>query len=320
MPVPWSRLPHPPMSWPPKQPSALLHSLPFRVSPRPCARHHLRLYRLSRSRHQTNIPQRHGSAVEHVPPVLQNQAEASKFAQAVGKQAKSNAGNENLQKQSQQEVAASLPASGGSRISASDAKADTSNASSQPDNPSESSATTGTLTPSTSPAVTPDTSSQSAPLTSMALEPVTNDRPLETVLHLEPPTTSRGQSQHRRAPHLEAPPYVHHFDTYTLVKNLSKSGFTYDQSVTMMKAVRSLLAANLDMAKDGLVSKSDVENVSLLILITAIPCIMLILHCRSPTSSGRRAPSCVPKSRPVAKWRQTSLVASGRTCNTRSTF
>ncbi|MCJ1258910.1 hypothetical protein MMC24_006744 [Lignoscripta atroalba] len=80
-------------------------------------------------------------------------------------------------------------------------------------------------------------------------------QPLETVLLMERPS-----SEEHKHLHLHAPPYVHHFDTFTLVKDLEKGGFTQDQSVTLMKAVRSLLAVNLDVAKDGLISKSDVEN------------------------------------------------------------
>ncbi|KAI9837162.1 MAG: hypothetical protein M1838_004885 [Thelocarpon superellum] len=67
-------------------------------------------------------------------------------------------------------------------------------------------------------------------------------------------------SETHKPPHLHAPPYVHHFDTYTLVRDLERGGFTQDQSVTAMKAVRGLLALNLDVAKEELVSKSDVEN------------------------------------------------------------
>ncbi|KAI9753030.1 MAG: hypothetical protein M4579_005372 [Chaenotheca gracillima] len=85
------------------------------------------------------------------------------------------------------------------------------------------------------------------------------EKPLETVLHMDPPSTS-SSSHSQRPPHLQAPPYVHHFDTYTLVREVAKGGFTQDQSITSMKAVRSLLAINLDVAKEGLVSKSDVEN------------------------------------------------------------
>lgn len=82
---------------------------------------------------------------------------------------------------------------------------------------------------------------------------------LDTVLHIEPDGSSK--SDEHKPPHLQAPPYVHHFDTYSLVKDLEKGSFTPDQSVTLMKAVRGLLAINLDVAKEGLVSKSDVENV-----------------------------------------------------------
>jgi hypothetical protein len=53
---------------------------------------------------------------------------------------------------------------------------------------------------------------------------------------------------------------VHHFDTYTLVKSLSNGGFTEEQSVQMMKAIRGLLADNLDVARRALYSKSDFEN------------------------------------------------------------
>ena len=83
--------------------------------------------------------------------------------------------------------------------------------------------------------------------------------PLEKVLHMEAPTAPK--SEESKPPHLQATPYIHHFDTYSLVKDLGKGGFTDDQSITIMKAVRSLLASNLEVAKEGLVSKSDVENV-----------------------------------------------------------
>ncbi|KAI9813778.1 MAG: hypothetical protein M1827_003568 [Pycnora praestabilis] len=85
-----------------------------------------------------------------------------------------------------------------------------------------------------------------------------SERPMETVLRMDPPSSSNSIEQ--KPPHLQAPPYVHHFDTFTLVRDLEKGGFTEDQSVTAMKVVRGQLAVNLDMAKDGLVSKSDVEN------------------------------------------------------------
>ncbi|CAK7211901.1 hypothetical protein SCUCBS95973_001281 [Sporothrix curviconia] len=61
-------------------------------------------------------------------------------------------------------------------------------------------------------------------------------------------------------PHLAPPLYVHHFDSYSLVKQLEEGGYRKEQAVTAMKAVRSLLAQNLDVAQSSLVSKSDVEN------------------------------------------------------------
>ena len=92
-----------------------------------------------------------------------------------------------------------------------------------------------------------------------AAETARRTKPLETVLQMGPPTTDKVEDH--KAPHLQAPPYVHHFDTFSLVKDLEGGGFSEDQSVTIMKAIRGLLALNLDVAKEGLVSKSDVENV-----------------------------------------------------------
>ncbi|MCJ1462525.1 hypothetical protein MMC07_001127 [Pseudocyphellaria aurata] len=81
---------------------------------------------------------------------------------------------------------------------------------------------------------------------------------LETVLHMDAPDTK--DTEEHKLSHLHAPPYLHHFDTFTLVRDLQKGGFTEAQSVTLMKAVRSLLAINLDIARQSLVSKSDIEN------------------------------------------------------------
>ncbi|PHH72581.1 hypothetical protein CDD82_5908 [Ophiocordyceps australis] len=56
------------------------------------------------------------------------------------------------------------------------------------------------------------------------------------------------------------PPYVHHFDSYSLVKQLHGGGYSEAQATTAMKGIRALLAQNLDVAQQSLVSKSDVEN------------------------------------------------------------
>ena len=87
-------------------------------------------------------------------------------------------------------------------------------------------------------------------------------KPLETVLQMGAPPAEKPEEH--KALHMHAPLYVHHFDTFTLVKDLERGGFSEEQSVTVMKAVRGLLAVNLEVAKEGLVSKSDVENVNTL--------------------------------------------------------
>lgn len=81
------------------------------------------------------------------------------------------------------------------------------------------------------------------------------DKPLDSVLHMPGPS-----DEAHKPPHLKTPPYVHHFDTYGLVKQLNKSQYTEQQSVSLMKAVRGILIENMMLARQGLVSKSSVEN------------------------------------------------------------
>lgn len=103
-------------------------------------------------------------------------------------------------------------------------------------------------------------------------EPLAN-RELDIVLSVPTPQevkaeNSSSSDNNHHHPHLEASPYEHHFDTYTLVQDLCKPAeqadqdpaFTSEQAITLMKAIRMMLAQNLDLAKDGLVSKSDTEN------------------------------------------------------------
>ncbi|EAW08708.1 uncharacterized protein ACLA_096410 [Aspergillus clavatus NRRL 1] len=91
-----------------------------------------------------------------------------------------------------------------------------------------------------------------------------NENPLEGVLHMPSPSSNLTPTEtppfDGRPPHLAPAPYVHHFDTYSLVRDLSKGGFSDEQSVTIMKAVRNILQGNLNIAKQSLTSKSDVEN------------------------------------------------------------
>jgi hypothetical protein len=97
------------------------------------------------------------------------------------------------------------------------------------------------------------------PIQQAAANTMDHNAPLATVLHMDPPSDQPPSDPN--IPHMHAPPYVHHFDSYTLVKQVEDGGFTGGQAVTSMKAVRGLLALNLDIAREGLVSKSDVENV-----------------------------------------------------------
>ena len=131
-------------------------------------------------------------------------------------------------------------------------------------------------------------------------------KPLDRVLQIETPTETENEEE-QKPPHLEAPRYVHHFDTYTLVRDLAKGGFTEAQSVTLMKAVRSLLAINMEVARAGLVSKSDVENVICPKPNSSLspsshpppPTTSLIPFSppyRRTTSSAPPAPNCAPKS------------------------
>ena len=80
-------------------------------------------------------------------------------------------------------------------------------------------------------------------------------KPLDSVLHMPGPS-----DEAHKPPHLKTPPYVHHFDTYGLVRQLAKSNYTEEQSISLMKAVRGLLIENMMLAREGLVSKSNVEN------------------------------------------------------------
>lgn len=89
-------------------------------------------------------------------------------------------------------------------------------------------------------------------------EPLQN-KELDMVLSIPSPSEMKGKAN-RPHPHLEASPYEHHFDTYSLVQQLASEGFSQEQAVTLMKAIRLMLAVNLDVAKESLVSKSDTEN------------------------------------------------------------
>ncbi|KAM0241242.1 hypothetical protein ACHAPO_002047 [Fusarium lateritium] len=92
----------------------------------------------------------------------------------------------------------------------------------------------------------------------IAREEAKQSGPLEAVLHMQPPETKAKTT--RPGPAMCPPPYVHHFDSYSLVKHLQGGGWSQEQATTSMKAIRTLLAENLEIAQSTLVSKSDVEN------------------------------------------------------------
>ncbi|KAK5096888.1 hypothetical protein LTS08_007378 [Lithohypha guttulata] len=97
---------------------------------------------------------------------------------------------------------------------------------------------------------------------------------LDIVLSIPSPSQVKADGASSHHPHLEASPYEHHFDTYSLVQELCKEAapnphdpnaspdqtFSSKQAIILMKSIRLMLAQNLDLAKEGLVSKSDTEN------------------------------------------------------------
>jgi len=91
-----------------------------------------------------------------------------------------------------------------------------------------------------------------------------NQSALNLILGMGP--VSEGLDE-QKPPHLQPPPYVHHFDTYTLVRDLEKGGFSDQQAVTTMKAVRGILADNIELARAGIMNKSDAEMVCLAVRI-----------------------------------------------------
>ena len=83
---------------------------------------------------------------------------------------------------------------------------------------------------------------------------------METVLEMPAPP-EEAQNEEEKPPHLDTPRYVHHFDTWSLVRDLEGGGLSQDQSVTIRKAVRGILGDNMELARRALVTKSNVENV-----------------------------------------------------------
>jgi hypothetical protein len=77
---------------------------------------------------------------------------------------------------------------------------------------------------------------------------------------INPNITEEHTPSLQHPPHMDTPRYVHHFDTYSLVRRLNAGDWTKPQAITVMKSMRLLLNDNLEKARRALVSKSDVEN------------------------------------------------------------
>ena len=57
---------------------------------------------------------------------------------------------------------------------------------------------------------------------------------------------------------------AHQFDTYKLVMAFQCAGFTQPQATGLMKCLRTLLVNGTEVAKSNFLSRSDLENVSIL--------------------------------------------------------
>ncbi|KAI9677681.1 MAG: hypothetical protein M1817_006636 [Caeruleum heppii] len=198
------------------------------------------LFHTSSHRHQQSLVQRHGNAVEPPPPGVSSEVKSDPIK--TPKEAAK--GNGTDKKTSRGKKAAKSEAAEEAKTAAASTATDK-----EPSPPPESQL--------------PETSSaarvEKDPATDQPRNPQASPDGgiLSTVLHMGPPSSTPAEHQ---PPHLHAPPYIHHFDTYSLVRDLERGDFTDEQAVTIMKAIRNLLAVNLDVAKEGLVSKSDVEN------------------------------------------------------------
>lgn len=107
------------------------------------------------------------------------------------------------------------------------------------------------------------------------------DQPMESILDQVPDPAEHNEEQQKatntssadsakesaeeetpsvKPPHISTPRHIHHFDTYGLVKRLAEAGWSEEHAITIMKGMRVMLADSLDVARDALVSKSQVEN------------------------------------------------------------
>ncbi|KAL9086579.1 MAG: hypothetical protein Q9159_004095 [Coniocarpon cinnabarinum] len=80
---------------------------------------------------------------------------------------------------------------------------------------------------------------------------------LQNILQMGAPMSTASDTA---PPHLQTPRHVHHFDTYSLVRDLiSSKTFSEEQAITLMKVLRVILTDNIHLARAGLLSRSDAE-------------------------------------------------------------
>jgi hypothetical protein len=177
---------------------------------------------LSTTPHRSEPPstQRYGQAYEHTPPALEQEPPKEPQQKSVTPADKPS--QDPVHEEAEEEDAPATTAT--------------------PSTPNKANIIEDTIPPAPTPPPDPPKTGES--------------KPLESVLHM--PTAAEEDSH--KAPHLKTPPYVHHFDTYGLVRKLSQSSYTPSQSISIMKAVRQTLLTNMALAREGLVSKSNVEN------------------------------------------------------------
>lgn len=238
-------------------------------------------FHTTRRRHQETYQRRYGPAVEpNLPPPSRpknDQATQKSDETMTGKDGahtteSSTSASEDSQSQSQLE-SQSQPAQEDTQTSGADAAASSASeqaaaestkphATLEPVRSEEDSApeieTTNTFTSPSSTSSSGDVGEEMS-----QMPPYMNRSAFEEVYHMPSPPTGLTPTETpatHKPPHMSPAPYVHHFDTYSLVLDLSKGGYTSEQSITIMKAVRTILQNNLDFAKQSLTSKSDVEN------------------------------------------------------------
>lgn len=205
-------------------------------------------FNTTRHRNQSTVSRRQPQSMESkLPPPTQPKKRSAR-------QASSSSVNRKATPKGQKDTAKeSSPQSAGSTSRSQDAK----------DENQDSTKPTEASVPSQSPAKAEEKPGASKAADGMPKEVPPPTNPMDAVLRMPPPSDlglATLPSNGQEVPHLEPAPYIHHFDTYTLVKDLQAGGFSEEQAITVMKGIRGILQEKLDLAEATLTSKSDSEN------------------------------------------------------------